>query len=80
VSLLTERRRTAPAGIEGGEDGATGENLVDGEAVPAKASVDVEAGTTVSVLTPGGGGHGDPEQRDPDARERDRRDGKVDDR
>ncbi|WP_336338416.1 hydantoinase B/oxoprolinase family protein [Haloarcula brevis] len=80
VSLLTERRRTAPAGIDGGEDGATGANLVDGEPVPAKASVDVAAGTTVSVLTPGGGGHGDPADRDPDARARDRRDGKVDDR
>ncbi|MDS0223527.1 hydantoinase B/oxoprolinase family protein [Haloarcula sp. S1AR25-5A] len=80
VSLLTERRRTAPAGIDGGEDGATGANLIDGEPVPAKASIDVAAGTTVSVRTPGGGGHGDPAQRDPEARERDRRDGKVDDR
>jgi len=80
VSLLTERRRTAPAGIDGGEDGATGENLIDGEPVPAKASVDVEAGTTVAVRTPGGGGHGDPAERDPEARECDRRDGKVDDR
>ncbi|EMA09856.1 N-methylhydantoinase B [Haloarcula vallismortis] len=79
VSLLTERRRTAPAGIDGGEDGATGENLVDGEPVPAKTSVDVAAGSTVSVRTPGGGGHGEPAGRDPEARERDRRDGKVDD-
>ncbi|NHN63547.1 hydantoinase B/oxoprolinase family protein [Haloarcula sp. JP-Z28] len=78
VSLLTERRRTAPAGIAGGEDGTTGENLVDGEPVPAKASIDVEAGTTVSVRTPGGGGHGNPAERDPEARERDRRDGKAD--
>ncbi|NLV15413.1 hydantoinase B/oxoprolinase family protein [Haloarcula argentinensis] len=80
VSLLTERRRTAPAGIDGGEDGATGENLVDGEPVPAKTSVDVEAGSTVSVRTPGGGGHGDPAERDSEARARDRRDGKVNDR
>ncbi|AAV44871.1 N-methylhydantoinase B (plasmid) [Haloarcula marismortui ATCC 43049] len=78
VSLLTERRRTAPAGIAGGEDGTTGENLVDGEPVPAKASIDIEAGTTVSVRTPGGGGHGNPAERDPEARERDRRDGKAD--
>ncbi|SDF32313.1 N-methylhydantoinase B [Halorubrum xinjiangense] len=78
VSLLTERRRTAPRGLDGGAEGALGENLIDGEAVPAKASVDVAAGTTVSVRTPGGGGHGDPAERDPDARERDRRDGKVD--
>ncbi|KOX91329.1 hydantoinase B/oxoprolinase family protein [Haloarcula rubripromontorii] len=78
VSLLTERRRTAPDGIDGGKDGATGENLVDGEPVPAKASVDVEAGSTISVRTPGGGGHGDPAERDPEAKERDRQDGKVD--
>ena len=80
VSLLTERRRTAPAGVNGGEDGATGQNLVDGERIPAKASIDVEAGTTVSIRTPGGGGHGDPEKRDAAARERDREDEKVDDR
>ncbi|WP_149783865.1 hydantoinase B/oxoprolinase family protein [Halorubrum aquaticum] len=80
VSLLTERRRTAPAGLDGGEDGAMGENLVDGEPVPAKASIDVAAGTTVSIRTPGGGGHGDPAKRDPAAREGDRRDGKVEDR
>ncbi|RAW46461.1 hydantoinase B/oxoprolinase family protein [Halorubrum sp. 48-1-W] len=77
VSLLTERRRTAPAGLDGGGNGAVGENLVDGEPVPAKVSVDVSAGSTVSIRTPGGGGHGDPEARDPKARERDRRDGKV---
>lgn len=79
VSLLTERRRTAPRGLAGGEDGAMGKNLIDGEPVPAKASVDVAAGTTVSILTPGGGGHGDPAERDPEAAERDRRDGKVED-
>ncbi|WP_144799784.1 hydantoinase B/oxoprolinase family protein [Halorubrum depositum] len=77
VSLLTERRRRAPAGIEGGESGATGENLIDGDPVPAKATVDVEPGTTVTVRTPGGGGYGDPSERDPAARERDRADGKA---
>ncbi|GGL66118.1 hydantoinase B/oxoprolinase family protein [Halocalculus aciditolerans] len=80
VSLLTERRRTQPKGVSGGADGATGENLVDGEAVPAKTTVDVDAGSTVTVRTPGGGGHGSPESRDPDARERDRRDGKTESR
>ncbi|WP_455449001.1 hydantoinase B/oxoprolinase family protein [Natrinema thermotolerans] len=64
VSLLTERRRHAPKGVAGGEDGATGENLIDSEAVPAKTTVDVDAGTTVTVRTPGGGGHGDPEERE----------------
>ncbi|MDS0476775.1 hydantoinase B/oxoprolinase family protein [Natrinema sp. 1APR25-10V2] len=62
VSLLTERRRHAPKGVAGGEDGATGENLIDGEDVPAKTTVDVDAGTTVTVRTPGGGGHGEPDE------------------
>ncbi|EMA65336.1 N-methylhydantoinase B [Halorubrum aidingense JCM 13560] len=79
VSLLTERRRRAPAGIEGGESGGLGENLIDGEPVPAKATVDVEAGTTVTVRTPGGGGYGDPEARDPAATAGDVADGKVSD-
>ena len=75
VSLLTERRRHAPAGREGGDPGALGENLIDGEPVPAKATVDVGPGTTVTVRTPGGGGYGDPAERDPAARARDRADG-----
>ncbi|MDF9745003.1 hydantoinase B/oxoprolinase family protein [Natrinema salsiterrestre] len=72
VSLLTERRRHAPKGVAGGEDGATGENLIDGEAVPAKTTVDVAAGATVTVKTPGGGGHGDPDERDEGGLEADR--------
>ncbi|RQG96504.1 hydantoinase B/oxoprolinase family protein [Natrarchaeobius chitinivorans] len=64
VSLLTERRRYGPKGVAGGEDGAPGENLIDGESVPAKTTVDVDAGTTVTVRTPGGGGHGDPADRE----------------
>ncbi|MBZ6494476.1 hydantoinase B/oxoprolinase family protein [Natrinema longum] len=72
VSLLTERRRHAPKGVAGGGDGATGENLIDGEAVPAKTTVDVTAGTTVTVKTPGGGGHGDPGERNAESVETDR--------
>jgi N-methylhydantoinase B len=76
VSLLTERRRTRPRGIDGGEDGATGENRIDGDPVAAKTTVDVDAGTTVTIRTPGGGGHGPPADRDSEARDADRRDGK----
>jgi len=61
VSLLTERRRHAPWGLAGGEDGATGRNFVDGDAVPAKVTREVDAGTTVRIETPGGGGYGDPD-------------------
>jgi N-methylhydantoinase B len=77
VSLLTERRRVPPRGIAGGEDGATGENRLDGEVVSAKTTREVRAGTTVTVRTPGGGGHGNPEQRNAEFEERDRADGKV---
>jgi len=77
VSLLTERRRHAPAGAAGGEPGAVGENLIDGDPVPAKTTVEVEAGTTVTVRTPGGGGYGDPAERPEAERERDRRNGKA---
>ncbi|WP_284008216.1 hydantoinase B/oxoprolinase family protein [Haloarcula pelagica] len=62
VSLLTERRRHAPWGLDGGADGAPGRNYIDGESVPAKVTREVAAGTTVRIETPGGGGHGDPER------------------
>ena len=76
VSLLTERRRYPPSGVAGGDDGLCGENLVDGEPVEAKTTIEVEAGTTVTVRTPGGGGHGPPDQRDPRAQAADIADGK----
>jgi N-methylhydantoinase B len=77
VSLLAERRRYAPQGAAGGVPGSTGENLIDGDPVPAKTTVEVDAGTTVTVRTPGGGGYGDPDKRPGDDRERDRRDDKT---
>jgi len=58
VSLLTERRRHAPRGLAGGADGAVGHNRIDGESVGPKVTREVPAGTTVTVETPGGGGHG----------------------
>ncbi|MFD1526511.1 hydantoinase B/oxoprolinase family protein [Halolamina salina] len=79
VSLLTERRRHRPQGAAGGEPGALGENLVDGEPLAAKTTREIEAGTTVTVRTPGGGGYGDPDDRAEADREADRLDGKVTD-
>ena len=84
VSLLTERRRHAPQGVDDGEPGATGQNLLrlPGESeksVAAKTTVDVPADTVVTMRTPGGGGHGDPGERDAGKREQDRIDGKVGD-
>ncbi|MBV9804611.1 MAG: hydantoinase B/oxoprolinase family protein [Solirubrobacterales bacterium] len=59
-SLITERRRHAPAGAEGGKPGTTGRNLLDGEELPAKAIGRLEPGQRLRVETPGGGGHGAP--------------------
>ena len=73
VSLLTERRRHGPQGVADGENGTPGENLINGELVPAKTTRDVPADTVITVKTPGGGGHGDPADRDPELAERDRK-------
>ncbi len=60
-SLLTERRRHAPPGAEGGEDGARGRNSVDGEELPAKAGGELAEGQRLRIETPGGGGYGEAE-------------------
>ena len=57
-SLLTERRRHAPPGADGGEPGARGRNLLDGEELAPKASGSLRAGQRLRIETPGGGGHG----------------------
>jgi N-methylhydantoinase B len=59
-SLITERRRHAPPGAEGGEPGARGRNLLDGEELPAKATGELRPGARLAIETPGGGGHGTP--------------------
>jgi N-methylhydantoinase B len=57
-SLITERRRHAPPGAAGGNDGATGRNLLNGEELPAKATGSLRPGDRLRIETPGGGGHG----------------------
>ena len=55
-SLITERRRHPPPGADGGGDGATGRNLLDGEELPAKAIGKLQTGQRLRIETPGGGG------------------------
>jgi N-methylhydantoinase B len=57
-SLITERRRHAPPGADGGEPGERGRNVVNGEEVPAKAAGTLRPGDRLRIETPGGGGHG----------------------
>jgi len=58
LSLLTQRRRLAPRGAAGGADGLPGRNLLNGEELPAFATVDLEPGDLLRIETPGGGGYG----------------------
>ena len=65
VSMLTQRRKKAPRGKKGGAVGLPGrQDLLrrDGscEALPEICSFTVEAGERVRILTPGGGGWGEP--------------------
>lgn len=58
VTLLTERRRRGPWGLEGGADGARGVNRLNDLELEAKAAFQVAAGDRLSIATPGGGGWG----------------------
>jgi N-methylhydantoinase B len=63
VTLLCDRRRFAPYGLAGGEDGATGRAQLisaDGEAtvLPGKCTLQVGKNDVIRVETPGGGGWG----------------------
>jgi N-methylhydantoinase B len=58
LSLVGERRLRSPQGVRGGAAGASGRNLVNGEPVPGKTTLDLHEGDVVRVETPGGGGFG----------------------
>jgi len=64
ISLLTNRRTSAPFGLAGGEHGKFGRNLLrrNGETawteLPSAATVEVQPGDVLRIETPGGGGFG----------------------
>lgn len=70
VSLLADRRKFAPYGLHGGEDGKRGQTFLVTEAkkgqnakakkkkLPAKFSISANAGDRIVIETPGGGGCG----------------------
>ncbi|GGD07407.1 5-oxoprolinase [Pyruvatibacter mobilis] len=65
VSILSGRRETQPFGLEGGADAHPGRNTIsraDGRIQPLAACdrADLEAGDTIIIETPGGGGFGTP--------------------
>jgi len=80
ISLLAERHAVHPHGASGGGDGATGSHALiaaDGtaRALPAKTTLQVNAGETLVVQTAGGGGYGAVALRDARAIDRDAADG-----
>jgi N-methylhydantoinase B len=60
MTVLSDRRKTSPYGLQGGEPGLEGRNILirDGEEedLPGKAEVHVQMGDVLSLRTPGGGG------------------------
>ena len=58
LSILSDRRNKAPFGLDGGNDGAPGQNWVNEKSVSGKESLDLRNGDVVRIETPGGGGFG----------------------
>ncbi len=66
VSSIADRTEFPAPGLLGGKAGARGEvSMDDGKKLHAKALRDLQASDVVHVDLPGGGGYGDPFQRDP---------------
>src|SRR2546425_5882797 len=73
ITLLSDRRKFPPYGLNGGEPGAVGSNVLirhDGkpEELPSKITMWVESGDVLSIQTPGGGGWGRPQSPSSTAR------------
>jgi N-methylhydantoinase B len=79
VSFLAERTIFPAFGIEGGQPGAPGVLRINGAITDPKRQYVLKRGDTVSMATPGGGGHGDPRARDEAALAADMQAGTVSD-
>jgi N-methylhydantoinase B len=72
VSCIVDRTRYPAPGLLGGADGTAGEVLLaSGERLSPKAQVDLAHEEVVHLNPPGGGGFGDPFERDPERVRRD---------
>lgn len=60
ITMLSERRTGRPYGLQGGQAGTPGENILvrkgRREKLPSKFTTTVEEGDVLSIRTPGGGG------------------------
>ena len=81
-SLSADRRRIGPWGVFGARSGGTSDCIVvskDGKKrrLPSKITTTLTKGDKLIIVTPGGGGWGDPTKRDSDAVRRDVMEGLV---
>ena len=70
ITLGTERRKIRPWGLMGGKPGGGSDCWIispgeQKQALPSKVTTQVEPGTRIALRTAGGGGFGDPLERDP---------------
>jgi N-methylhydantoinase B len=78
LAPFTDRLRRPAPGLNGGLAGAAGAfGHADGLALDGKRTIEVSPGDRIALETPGGGGYGEPTERDPDAVLQDLRHGYV---
>jgi N-methylhydantoinase B len=77
MALQSGRFQLPPDGLFGGKPGARAQFLVNGTPGDPYGLTALKPGDTVVMDAAGGGGYGDPRQRDRDALARDLREGKV---
>ena len=66
VSGMVDRTKFAAQGLQGGQPGALGEFKLDGETAEPKTVLWMEPESVVAMNLPGGGGYGNPFERDPE--------------
>jgi N-methylhydantoinase B len=80
-NTYSDRHRFAPWGLFGGGEGAKSRYAIerDGEEIvlPSKANVELRRGDRLVIEIAGGGGYGDPHDRDPELVRRDVEDGHL---
>jgi N-methylhydantoinase B len=57
MSLLSDRRKIAPYGLHGGNDGEKGKAFINRKEIESKGSWTLNKGDVVRIETPGGGGN-----------------------
>lgn len=71
LSIRSDRRKFRPYGLHGGLQGSPSWNILNptmdgGEVIPTKYTGSMKRGDVIRHITAGGGGWGDPRQRDPE--------------